>query len=484
MSPLAGPRLSRISLFLLLIMSSALLPTSHAARLFPRAQDTCGGLPGLTQCGGDLPSSFCCGQDTTCTTVNSTVQAVICCPKGKDCSTIQTVPCDTTQYNATLHPDNQIHFASTDLELPKCGASCCPLGYTCNAGMCVSVKTPPSVPPPSSSSASTPTSPASASQTSSSSSQMETPLPTAAPSFDAKSFAAGFFPGLLLGALSVILFVWLSGRRKAKRVTRYSGDFGHVARTISDPIYDPQHARTDFIRRPSQRSDPGSGSGSGSGSSGSLYKASAAPIGTRALGGSAGSGLTPRLKSMWERTPRLGFSSSGNGGGNGGGNQNTVPGIGIWTGLSSPSRAHDIAVPPPAVRAGDPARNPYLTPGHTPETEERTRSHRRKRRTRRDRSASSSSHHHGSSSHSHSHHHSSKPHRTPTEVSSETIDVLMPAPSFLEPPQVPHGMRENRMTADSGHTTFTKLMERAGYGEETRESVRNFGSAGSSVRRI
>ena len=444
MAILAGPRLSRISLFLLFILSST-LHTSNASRLFPRAPETCGGLPNLNQCGGDLPSSFCCGQDTTCTTVNSTVQAVICCPKGKDCSTIQTVPCDTTQYDANLHPDNQIHFASTDLELPTCGSACCPLGYTCNSGMCISVKTPPSIPPTASS---TPTSPASVSQTSSSSSQAESPLPKPTSSFDPKSFAAGFFPGLLLGALAVILFVWLSSRRKAKARTRYSGDFGPVARTISDPIYDPLHARTDFIRRPSQRSEP------------SLYKAPAAPIGTRAAGGTAATGLTPRLKSMWERTPKLPvFSSNTNGGGS-------------WSALhASPSTSPNITIPHPAIRAGDPLRDPYLTPGQTPEDRHR----RRKRRTKRDHSASSHSH-----SHSHAH---SKSHRTPTEVSSETIDVLMPAPSFLEPPRAP-GMRENRMTADSGHTTFTKLMERAGYGEETRESVRNFGSGASSARRI
>ncbi|KAL1595718.1 hypothetical protein SLS60_009407 [Paraconiothyrium brasiliense] len=405
MSRLAGPKLSRISLFLLV---TVMLQVTDASGLFLRSQQVCGGVSSLQQCGGDLPASFCCAQDTTCTTVNSTIQAVICCPKGKDCSTIQTVPCDIAQYNATLHPDNQIHFADTkDVELPKCGDSCCPLGYKCNNGMCVASKDTPSstAPVPTSS----PTNPASASQTSGCPAD---PLPQANSSFDGKSFAAGFFPGILLGALGVILFIWLIKKRRDAKASRYSGDFGHVARTISDPIYDPLHAqRTDFIRRGSQSMT----------STPSVQK----NMGTRVAGGG---GLTPKIKSMWDRTPKLG--------------------MGVWSGLPA---TPTLQPPPPAVRAGDPSRDPYRTPGQTP-SPERTHSRRRKRK----------------------HSKAKRPVDTPTRSnSSETIDVLMPAPSFLEPPKAP-GMRENRMTADSGHTTFTKLMERAGYGEDSRESVRNF----------
>lgn len=71
--------------------------------------------------------------------------------------------------------------------------------------------------------------------------------------------------------------------------------------------------------------------------------------------------------------------------------------------------------------------------------------------------------------------------------SSETIDVLMPTGSvgvypanhnndsgFLQPPKAP-GMRgTNRFTADSGHTTFTKLMERAGFDEGPMQEVRDW----------
>jgi hypothetical protein len=35
-------------------------------------------------------------------------------------------------------------------------------------------------------------------------------------------------------------------------------------------------------------------------------------------------------------------------------------------------------------------------------------------------------------------------------------------------------MRENRFTTDSNNTTFTKLMERAGFDDERRKDVRNY----------
>lgn len=327
---------------------------------------------------------------------------MICCPKGQDCSAIQPVPCDVSQYNATLHPDNQIHISDTaDLELPKCGDSCCPLGYACNAGMCSASKEKPSptAPLPTQS----PTDPASASQTSDCTSA---PIVQTSSGFDGKSFAAGFFPGIVIGALGVLGLIWVIKKRRESEKNRYSGDFGHVARTISDPIYDPMHAaRVDFIRRGSQsvQSTPNTQEN----------------IGTKAAGGGGGGGggLTPKIKSMWDRTPKL-------------------SGFGGWQGLPS-----NPAPPPPAVRAGD--RDPYITPGQTPEriTSRRSRKGKRRQATR--------------------------------STSTETIDVLMPAPSFLEPPKAP-GMRENRMTQDSGHTTFTKLMERAGYGEDSRDHVRNY----------
>jgi len=393
MGPLAGlPKLSRISLLFLIATT---LPVTQASHLFGRQSQTCGGDSSLQQCGGDLPANFCCAADKVCTRINSTdIQSVVCCPKGQDCSAIQPVPCDVKLYNATLHPDNQIHIANiTSIELPTCGSSCCPLGYACNGGMCSLSKTKPS--PTSNSPSPSSTDPASASQTS----DCAAPASQSSSSFDGKSFAAGFFPGILIGALGVLGLMWVLKKRREADKNRYSGDFGHVARTISDPIYDPMYAaRADFIRRGSQSMH----------STPSVQK----NIGTKAAGGG---GLTPRIKTMWDRTPKMsGFSG--------------------WNGLPS-----NPAPPPPAVRAGD--RDPYRTPGQTP-----TRAGKSQR-------------------------------PLVTSTSTETIDVLMPAPSLLEPPKAP-GMRENRLTADSGHTTFTKLMERAGYGAETQDSVRYFNSPG------
>ncbi|KAF2684715.1 hypothetical protein K458DRAFT_417584 [Lentithecium fluviatile CBS 122367] len=403
MGPLAGvPKLSRLSLLFLIATT---LPSAQASHLLLRQAQTCGGDSSLQQCGGDLPASFCCGSDKVCTRVNTTdIQSVVCCPKGQDCSAIQPVPCDVSLYNATLHPDNQIHIANTSsIELPTCGTSCCPLGYACNGGMCSLSKAAPS--PTSASPSPSSTNPASASQTSG----CAAPTTQSSSGFDGKSFAAGFFPGIVIGALGVLGLMWIIKKRREADKNRYSGDFGHVARTISDPIYDPMHAaRVDFIRRGSQSVS----------STPTPQKA----IGTKAAGGGGGGGgLTPKIKSMWDRTPKLGGFSG-------------------WSGLPS-----NPAPPPPAVRAGD--RDPYRTPGQTPP---RTTSRRVSK--------------------------SKRPLAT-RSTSTETIDVLMPAPSFLEPPKA-LGMRENRLTQDSCHTTFTKLMERAGYGVDTQESVRNFSSPG------
>ncbi|CAI6341643.1 unnamed protein product [Periconia digitata] len=408
MGPLAGRRWSRIPS--LLLLASTILPSIQASAIFSRQSSQCGGKPDLQQCGGDFPSEFCCSADSTCTRLNSTdIQSVICCPKGENCDAIQPLDCDASLYNATLHPENQIHISDTDVKLQKCGASCCPPGYTCNGNICIASKQ-----KPSSSSSATPsaTKPASASQT-----DECPPVPTAhaAPSFDGKAFAAGFFPGIVVGALGVIGLMWIIKKRKKTDEKRYSGDFGHVARTISDPIYNPMYSdRTDFIRRPSH---------STTNTAPSVQK----NIGTRAAGGGAVEGFTPRIKSMWDRTPKLG--------------------IGVWSGLPT--------TPQPTAHNGD--RDPYRTPVAVQEpTPERTRSKRRRKKSKRTTDALS--------------------------TSSETIEVLMPpaaslapAPAFLQPPKAP-GMRENRFTQDSGHTTFTKLMERAGYGDDTTNDVRNFSS--------
>jgi hypothetical protein len=396
------PRLSRISI--LFLFAASVSASAQASRIVPKQEPTCGGKSNLQQCGTGFPSAFCCPSDTKCMSLanSASVQSVICCPNGSDCTIIQPITCDLSQLNATLHPENQMHLSDTNgVTLPTCGDRCCPLGFSCKGNMCFKDSTSPTSSPTSSRPTPSATQPASASQTSSCPA-----APVGAQSgFDGRSFAAGFFPGIVIGALGTIALLWvIKKRRESQAKERYSGDFGHVARQISDPIYDPQHARTDFIRRsPSSTTDL-------------VYndKNDQPPV----------HGFTPRIKSMWDRTPKLDF--------------------GFSSGLPS-----DPAPPPPVIRAGN-NHDPYTTPRHTPRRKHK--SHRSHRSSRNDPARAGS---------------------------TETIDVLMPAPSFLEPPKAP-GMRENRLTTDTTNTTFTKLMERAGFDDEGRKEVRNH----SGPRRI
>ncbi|CBX98501.1 hypothetical protein LEMA_P077400.1 [Plenodomus lingam JN3] len=359
--------------------------------------------------------------------------------KQRDCTTIT---CDINQLNATLHPDNQMHLSDTNgISLPKCGDRCCPLGYTCNGNMCTKDTTKPpisasptSTPRPTSSS----TNPASASQTS------NCPAPATAsiqPSFDGKSFAAGLFPGIVIGALGTLALIWLiRKRRESQSKPRYSGDFGHVARQISDPIYDPSllAARTDFMRRGSSSIQPSPNS-----TDRILQGMQETPRNTVIHG------LTPRIKSMWDRTPKLNFGFSNN--------TTTTNKTGL---PATPAPRHPYHNAP-AIRAGNPKSDPYATPAQKPK-----RIHSSPRRTP---SSSTTGTRRTLLTPTHHNQTRSDPNRL---HSTETIDVLMPAPGFLDPPRFPHTARHHRDTSD---TTFTKLMERAGFDEQGRGEVRAWG---------
>ncbi|KAF2280868.1 uncharacterized protein EI97DRAFT_366980 [Westerdykella ornata] len=422
------PKLSRLSILFF-------FATSQASSLFQRQDAVCGGLPGLSQCGGGLPSEFCCPKDSTCKRLNSAdAISVICCPPGSDCELIQSIPCDIGLFDAKLHPDNQMHLANTtEIQLPKCGEKCCPFGYSCNGNAC---KANPSSAPSQSPSAS-PSTPPSTIRTPTS-----TPTPSQTPSasqttdpativqtqrgFDGRSFVAGFFPGIVIGALTTLAVIWLiKKRREVQEKNRYSGDFGHVSRTISDPIYDPNYAaRTDFIRRGSGSAQPSPNSTTGF---------------VRKETTQSGGGMTPKIRSLWERTPKLGFS-----------------------GFGGPLPAH----PAPAVRVGmHDGRDPYKTPTRTPK---------RSDSISRTRISAIAAKNRGTTT-------QQRPDTLTRGTSTETIDVLMRTPSFLAPPKAP-GMSENknRLTQDSTNTTFTKLMERAGIEERTRNDVRKW--AGSPGR--
>ncbi|KAF2265580.1 hypothetical protein CC78DRAFT_543116 [Lojkania enalia] len=410
MGPLMGvSKLSRISLLYFFSTSlSAVRAGKISTQEISTQASTCGGMSNLFQCGTEFPSDFCCPQGTACSPINGTeLIGTVCCPNSASCEVLVPISCDVNQLNATQHPDNQIHISDTkDVVLPRCRDRCCPPGYTCQGGGCFAVFTSStSSVAPSATVAPTAslsiTDPASASQTGGAA--IPAPIVQTEQGFDGKSFAAGFFPGIVLGGLLVIGLIWaVKKRREMQAKNRYSDDLTNVSRTISDPIYDPVYAaRTDFIRRGSQSAQP-------SPSSIKMQKQN-----------KPASGMTPRIKSLWTRSPRLGF---------GGFSANTTPAV---------------APLPPAVRAGN--GDPYTTPTRTPN---RTSSRLNK-------------------------HKNQHPPSIRRSTSTGTIDVLMPAPSFLEPPKAP-GMREHRMTQDSSNTTFTKLMERAGYEEESRNEVRTW----------
>ncbi|OCK77212.1 hypothetical protein K432DRAFT_384873 [Lepidopterella palustris CBS 459.81] len=408
-------KLSLVCLISSTVPSSSALATAVSAAqvvgLIRREAATCGGVSGLQQCGSNYPSDFCCPSSTTCLQLNNTAStSVICCPAGQDCKFIQPITCDVGQLNATLHPENQIHAANTTgVTLPPCGGSCCPLGYTCSGGMCAIVSS--STSPSSSPTATAIHTGAAASQTAASTPPIPTTAPSSNPAFPARAVVAGFFPGMLLGALLALAIVWFISKRREAARNRYSGDFGHVAHTVSDPIYDPTYAaRTDFLRR-------GSTSAASQPSPGSTTQM-VQPRGV-------GIGMYSQPNTACTNTPAGGIGST--------------PGIG---GPKTP-RVRSLFSKSPKLNGGSGARtrDPYTTPTRTP-TASTTRSKGKGR---------------------------ASPVRSD---STETIDVLMPAPSFLQPPSAVGGRGERPLTQG---TTFTGLMEEAGFSRRSREGLKAFG---------
>ncbi|KAL3477963.1 hypothetical protein BJX99DRAFT_225197 [Aspergillus californicus] len=133
---MARPHTSHISLrhsvlILLAILTNA--SPNYGLNLQKRA-DTCSS--SSQQCtGDDLPDNFCCSSSSSCVSLDSG-SSVICCPEGQDCTYIEPITCDVSKQNATLHPDNVIKTTRLDDELPTCGNSCCPFGYSCQGSFC------------------------------------------------------------------------------------------------------------------------------------------------------------------------------------------------------------------------------------------------------------------------------------------------------------------------------------------------------------
>ena len=226
-----------------------------------------------------LPSDFCCPATDVCISLDSSSSA-LCCPSGADCTTIEPITCSIDQQNVTLHPAESVMTTKLDSSLPKCGSNCCPFGYTCDLTTthCHLITNTSSLNPSSSGSTSTST-PASTTSTLSISSTSPTSSPTAAASngtginsnappittqctrFPGAAVAAGFFPGMLAGALLALVGVICLGRSRhqsssaatsppSKFSSHYRGRSSDGAIIgVSDPIPISQATRTDFLRR-------------------------------------------------------------------------------------------------------------------------------------------------------------------------------------------------------------------------------------------
>ncbi|KAI9865892.1 MAG: hypothetical protein M1813_001859 [Trichoglossum hirsutum] len=259
--------------------------------LVARQDGTCAGNTNLNSCSGTkLPSNFCCPAGTSCMSLNNAT-SLVCCPTGQNCQVIAPITCDTTQQDATTFPGSLIKSTDTHSALESCGVACCPRGFSCQSGWCIAKNEDKSVSSPSSSLLSS----ASGSSTAATSTttpviivpntttkQNSTPPPTTpaalgssvtstpnSSSYPAKAVVAGFFPGMIAGAL-LLFVVLLLLKWRQERDARRSGTFGRISATVSDPIYvKPQDTyRTDFLRRSSSTTSKPSMSNSSSGPSG------------------------------------------------------------------------------------------------------------------------------------------------------------------------------------------------------------------------
>ena len=219
-----------------------------------------------------LPGNFCCDIELHCLSLDSSSTA-ICCPANSNCEIIEPIDCDVSLQNAAKNSTSPVFTTKLNAPLQTCGAKCCPNGYTCdtNNGVCNIVTSTSSLAPGfnashgigASTTSTTPTSSPTASGIDSTQ-----PQPKAVCNkFPAAAIAAGFFPGLLAGALLMLFAVIFSGSRRGSegRPTSQSSSLYKPYKKmrskkggiigISDPIplEDAHRSRTDFLRRTTSR---------------------------------------------------------------------------------------------------------------------------------------------------------------------------------------------------------------------------------------
>lgn len=488
---------------------------AQAMSLLRRADaGICGGDSSLSQCGGNFPSAFCCPASTTCTALNDDNGAggqstsVICCPEGQDCKFIRPITCDIAQQNATLHPSNAIHTTNLTATLETCGTECCPLGYTCKSGLCTMIasgstsasSSSTTSAAPSSTSISTPTGgsvTSGLSPSESASASATSSAGKASGGSNTGAIAGGVIGGIALGVLLTVLGIWIWKRRQsAEKKPRYSGDFGPVSRTVSDPIYNPaMSARTEFLRRDAA-SPPGTSSIDHTllGSPFSPMK----EINKAGSFGRNGTMTTTTTNTSGSATP---FSPYGyarpqgprpSPGSKPYGNLTSGPGGGMAAAPSKSPRIRGLftrpskqnlkayPVPPPQLAAGSVSPSVY-TPTPLPRpAQQRQRSSSTRQPMGPTRNFSLGPRRSQSVSG-----HDSFGRERPQTGSTETIDVLMTGSNqasgmgFLA---APPGIREPSERPLTNETTFTRLMANAGFGRETRAHVNGWGGDSPSNR--
>lgn len=227
-----------------------------------------------------LPENFKCSSSNVCISTDNSTSA-LCCPAGSDCSSIGTIDCDVNRQDPTKVPNSEVFTIKTDANLPTCGSQCCPFGYRClkrSDGVRVceidrdrarfignfpgdsSGSLPASFSSSSSSSSATntatSTTKSSSSSTSTSSSSKSTTSPngcTKCDPFPPGTFFAGLVPGIIVGALGVLLWVGCTGRARKPTDRSKSTQRPGNRPTISEPIATSATLpRTDFLRRATQ----------------------------------------------------------------------------------------------------------------------------------------------------------------------------------------------------------------------------------------
>lgn len=257
---LPSPALANLILVALLTRSISALVVGTVDTNTLLLRDTCGGQSNLTSCGQGLPSDFCCATGNICLPLNNTgVQTAICCPAGRDCTSINVITCDISFQDASKYPALPLHISDLTKTLPKCGNGCCPIGYECvgndQCTMKDTTKEAPISTTTTSSSASTFT-PLTNTLSASSSTSTSTSSPLAilpSQTADKKKTSsvglvfAGLIPGLIVGALIVFGVLYFLKKRREKRRSRddSSSYFGpptphpNQPPKISEPIYQP-----------------------------------------------------------------------------------------------------------------------------------------------------------------------------------------------------------------------------------------------------